>query len=187
VLTYSAKVTDRGNNKPIVSVDEIHSYRTYALFEALARVQTRADSLAWGTGHVTIFSTFIVYRFRFGSSATRADPRILLSSDLGHYFAPTLISTAPYFATAYFVINRHHKTTFATATPREPLGGLDVTLGPAHKQYTEILIDANMREMKLYAASSASSGCNVTSISCSLKAVLTGGASQMPFACLGVR
>jgi hypothetical protein len=60
--------------------DEIHSYRSYDLFEALAPDPTRADALTWVTSYDTIFNSPGIPLFDFKAVGREgSDPRMLFS------------------------------------------------------------------------------------------------------------
>jgi hypothetical protein len=69
-----------GKTFGFVGYDEIHSYKTYDLFEALAPDPTRADALTWVTSYDTIFNTpgIPLYDFKAIGRAG-SDPRMLFS------------------------------------------------------------------------------------------------------------
>jgi hypothetical protein len=69
-----------GKTALFVGFDEIHSYRTYDLFEALAPDPTRADALTWVTSYDTIYNTPGVPLHDFKAiGKAGADPRMLFT------------------------------------------------------------------------------------------------------------
>jgi hypothetical protein len=69
-----------------IGFDEIHSYKTHDLFEALAPDPTRVDALTWVTSYDTIYSIpgVLLYDFKLiGKAGT--DPRMLFSWYSGDY------------------------------------------------------------------------------------------------------
>jgi hypothetical protein len=67
-----------GKTAGFIGYDEIHSYRNYDLFEALALDPTRADALMWVTSYDTIYSSPGIPLYDFKQIAkVGADPRML--------------------------------------------------------------------------------------------------------------
>jgi hypothetical protein len=69
-----------GKTAMFIGYDEIHSYRTYDLFEALSPDPTRANSLVWVTSYDSIYQSpgIPLYDFKaIGRAGT--DPRMLFS------------------------------------------------------------------------------------------------------------
>lgn len=69
-----------GKTYGFIGFDEIHSYKTYDLFEALAPDPTRADALTWVTSYDTIFNTPGIPLHDFKETGRAGtDPRMLFS------------------------------------------------------------------------------------------------------------
>jgi hypothetical protein len=69
-----------GKTSSFSGFDEIHPYRNYDLFEALAPDPTRADALTWVTSYDTIYSAPGVPLFDFKAIGNAgSDPRMLFS------------------------------------------------------------------------------------------------------------
>ena len=75
-----------GKTAAFIGFDEIHGYRTYDLFEALAPDPTRPDSLTWVTSYDTIWTTpgIPLTDFKIAGKAG-TDPRMLFSWYSGDY------------------------------------------------------------------------------------------------------
>jgi hypothetical protein len=86
-----------GKTALFVGFDEIHSYRNYDLFEAIAPDPTRADAMTWVTSYDTIYSVpgVPLYDFKvIGKAGT--DPRMLFSWYSGDYCTdPTFADLEP--------------------------------------------------------------------------------------------
>jgi hypothetical protein len=69
-----------GKTYAFIGYDEIHSYKTYDLFEALAPDPTRTDAMTWVTSYDTIFNTpgIPLHDFKAIGKAG-SDPRMLFS------------------------------------------------------------------------------------------------------------
>jgi hypothetical protein len=82
-----------GKTASFVGFDEIHGYRSWDLFEALAPDPTRADALQWVTSYDTIWSApgIPLYDLKVAGKAG-TDPRMLFSWYSGDY------TTDPAFA-----------------------------------------------------------------------------------------
>ena len=86
VLPARDVLGSHGKTAVFIGFDEIHGYRNYDLFEALAPDPTRADYLAWVTSYDTIWSAPGVPLSDFkarGKAGT--DPRMLFSWYSGDY------------------------------------------------------------------------------------------------------
>jgi hypothetical protein len=80
ILPAQNTLGQHGKTACFLGYDEIHGYRDYDLFEALAPDPTRQDTLTWITSYDTIFSSPGIPLFDFkaiGFAAT--DPRMLFS------------------------------------------------------------------------------------------------------------
>ena len=80
ILPAQNVVGQHGKTAAFIGYDEIHGYRTYDLFEALAPDPTRQDTLTWVTSYDTIYSIAGIPLHDFkqvGFAGT--DPRMLFS------------------------------------------------------------------------------------------------------------
>ncbi len=80
ILPARDAVGQHGKTALFIGFDEIHGYRTYDQFEALAPDPTRPDVLTWVTSYDTIYNTpgIPLYDFKEIGKAG-ADPRMLFS------------------------------------------------------------------------------------------------------------
>jgi len=80
ILPARDAIGAHGKTALFVGFDEIHGYRTYDLFEALAPDPTRADALTWVTSYDTIYNVpgVPLYDFKIIGKAG-SDPRMLFS------------------------------------------------------------------------------------------------------------
>jgi len=80
ILPAQNVVGQHGKTGSFLGFDEIHGYKTYDLFEALAPDPTRQDALTWITSYDTIYNSAGIPLFDFkaiGFAGT--DPRMLFS------------------------------------------------------------------------------------------------------------
>ena len=80
ILPAQNVVGQHGKTASFIGFDEIHGYKTYDLFEALAPDPTRQDTLTWITSYDTIYNSPGIPLFDFkqiGFAGT--DPRMLFS------------------------------------------------------------------------------------------------------------
>ena len=80
ILPAQNVVGQHGKTASFIGFDEIHGYKTYDLFEALAPDPTRQDALTWITSYDTIYNSAGIPLFdmkQIGFAGT--DPRMLFS------------------------------------------------------------------------------------------------------------
>ena len=83
---HSDVIGAHGKTATFIGFDEIHGYKNYDLFEALAPDPTRADALTWVTSYDSIYTTPGIPLFDFkqiGKAGT--DPRMLFGWYSGDY------------------------------------------------------------------------------------------------------
>jgi hypothetical protein len=80
ILPAQNVVGQHGKTASFIGFDEIHGYRDYDLFEALAPDPTRQDTLTWITSYDTIYNSAGVPLFDMKAIGfARTDPRMLFS------------------------------------------------------------------------------------------------------------
>jgi hypothetical protein len=80
ILPAKDVIGSHGKTAGFLGYDEIHGYRNYDLFEALAPDPTRADALTWVTSYDTIYNAPGIPLYDFKQIAKAgADPRMLCS------------------------------------------------------------------------------------------------------------
>jgi len=80
ILPAQNVVGQHGKTASFIGYDEIHGYKTYDLFEALAPDPTRQDTLTWVTSYDTIYNTAGIPLFDFKQIGfAGSDQRLLFS------------------------------------------------------------------------------------------------------------